>query len=175
MSAPSSSDPIFSPSLLPADSTTTLPATYKVRPLERGDYSRGFLDCLADLTWIGDCGEEDFYERYDWLATKGKDWYYCLVVDDGARIVATATLIVERKFIQNRNLVGHVEEVVVLKSERGKGLGVAVVQALNAVARNVGVGKVVLNCSDHNVEFYQRCGYEKSGLEMKLTLLSHDA
>lgn len=98
-SSPSSgSEPLFSPSLLSPSVTSSLPGpSYTLRPLERSDYARGFLQCLADLTWVGDYTEAEFYERYDWLATRGKDWYYTVVIDDGSRIVATATMVVERK------------------------------------------------------------------------------
>lgn len=79
-----------------------MPSPYTIRPLERADYSRGFLECLSDLTWVGDYSEQEFYDRYDWLATCGKDWYYTVVIDDGQRIVGTATMIAERKLYVSR-------------------------------------------------------------------------
>jgi glucosamine-phosphate N-acetyltransferase len=91
------STPLFPTSLIPSSASTSLPQNYILRPLQRSDFSRGFLKCLTDLTWIGEITQSAFEERYDWMATKGKDWYYCIVIDDGERIVATATMIVERK------------------------------------------------------------------------------
>jgi glucosamine-phosphate N-acetyltransferase len=88
---------LFPQSLIPSSASSSLPEGYILRPLRRSDYSRGFLTCLTDLTWIGEITESAFEERFDWMATKGKDWYYCIVIDDGSRIVATATMIVERK------------------------------------------------------------------------------
>jgi glucosamine-phosphate N-acetyltransferase len=92
-----SESPLFPVSLIPSSASTSLPENYILRPLQRSDYSRGFLTCLTDLTWIGEISQSAFEERYDWMATKGKEWYYCIVIDDGERIVATATMIVERK------------------------------------------------------------------------------
>lgn len=98
MGSEASSDyALFPQSLIPATASSSLPEGYTLRPLRRSDYSRGFLTCLTDLTWIGDITQSAFEERFDWMATKGKDWYYCIVIDDGSRIVATATMIVERK------------------------------------------------------------------------------
>jgi glucosamine-phosphate N-acetyltransferase len=91
------STPLFPASLIPSSASSSLPQNYVIRPLQRSDFSRGFLKCLTDLTWIGEISESAFEERYDWMATKGKEWYYCIVIDDGERIVATATMIVERK------------------------------------------------------------------------------
>ncbi|KKY21707.1 putative glucosamine 6-phosphate n-acetyltransferase [Phaeomoniella chlamydospora] len=126
-----SSVPLFPASLISPDVATSLSESYIIRPLQRGDYERGFLTCLADLTWIGEYSEEAFYER-----------------------------------IYNRGIVGHIEEVVVLKGEQGKGLGLKVIQALDSVAKSVGCSKLILNCSPENIPFYEKCGYEKAGQEM---------
>ncbi|GAB7354890.1 hypothetical protein MBLNU459_g5528t1 [Dothideomycetes sp. NU459] len=164
-----SETPLFSPALIPSSAqASSLPPGHTIRPLCRSDFTRGFLACLSDLTWIGKIDQQAFDERYEWMATKGKDWYYCIVIDDGTRIVATATMITERKFIQNFTTVAHVEEVCVLESQQGKGLGLAVIKALNAVAKEIGVRKLILNCDKKNIEFYKKCGYSTSGQEMEL-------
>ncbi|KAI5197993.1 hypothetical protein E4T39_07026 [Aureobasidium subglaciale] len=163
-----SGSPLFSPSLIPSAASLSLPEGYVLRPLQRSDFSRGFLTCLIDLTWIGEITESAFEERYDWMATHGKGWYYCIVIDNGDRIVATATMIVERKFIQDFTMVAHVEEVCVSSTQQGKGLGLKLVQALNATAEKVGVAKLILNCSNENIKFYERCGYTKAGQQMEL-------
>ncbi|KAH0369420.1 acyl-CoA N-acyltransferase, partial [Aureobasidium melanogenum] len=168
MSSNDSSDSLFPHSLIPSSLSSSLPSGYTLRPLHRSDYSHGFLTCLTDLTWIGSITEAAFQERFDWMATKGKDWYYCIVIDDGSRIVATATMIVERKFIHDFTMVAHVEEVCVSASEQGKGLGLTVIQALNAIAKDLGVGKLILNCSEKNIKFYEKCGYSIAGQQMEL-------
>ncbi|KKK20513.1 hypothetical protein ARAM_001121 [Aspergillus rambellii] len=167
-----SSEQLFPPSLISSEVMASLPSGYTLRPLQRDDYTRGFLDCLSDLTWVGEYSEEDFYERYDWLATSGKDWYYSVVIDDGKQIVATATMIVERKLltllvsIHNRGMIGHIEEVVVAKDHQARGFGLKVIQALDSVAIGLGCYKTILDCGEHNVEFYKKCGYHPAGTEM---------
>ncbi|KAA8651007.1 hypothetical protein EYZ11_004302 [Aspergillus tanneri] len=157
---------LFPPSLISPDVSTSLPPPYTIRPLEREDYTRGFLDCLSDLTWVGGYSEKEFYERYDWLATSGKDWYYNVVIDDGQRIVGTATMIVERKFIHNRGIIGHIEEVVVSKDQQGKRLGIKLIQAIDSIAVNLGCYKTILDTAERNAGFYAKCGYERAGVEM---------
>jgi glucosamine-phosphate N-acetyltransferase len=88
---------LFEPSLISPAIKATFDAPLTIRPLERGDYAKGFLDCLRVLTWIGDVSEERFNERYDWMNTHAKGGYYILVIDDGTRILGTGALIVERK------------------------------------------------------------------------------
>lgn len=179
----STSTALFSASLISSEVAASLPEPYTIRPLERGDYARGFLDCLEDLTWVGDYTDEQFYERYDWLATSGKDWYYNVVIDDGNRIVGTATMIVERKLyassgvlfpisnvsnpsIHNRGIIGHIEEVVVSKDQQANGLGLKLIQALDSIAMNVGCYKSILDCAERNEGFYSKSGYERAGVEM---------
>ncbi|CAD0087409.1 unnamed protein product [Aureobasidium mustum] len=65
-------------------------------------------------------------------------------------------------------MVAHVEEVCVAASHQGKGLGLIIIQALNATAKDLGVGKLILNCSDKNVKFYEKCGYSTAGQQMEL-------
>ena len=68
--------------------------------------------------------------------------------------------------IHNRGMVGHVEEVVVSKDHRAKSLGLKVIQALDSIAVRLGCRKTILNCAEHNVGFYAKGGYERSGIEM---------
>lgn len=68
--------------------------------------------------------------------------------------------------IHNRGLVGHVEEIAIDKQHQGKKLGLKMIQALDAVAKNVGCYKNILNCGPQNEPFYVKCGYHNSGTEM---------
>jgi glucosamine-phosphate N-acetyltransferase len=38
--------------------------------------------------------------------------------------------------------------------------------ALNSVAESAGCYKTILNCGEQKKEFYAKCGYHPSGLEM---------
>lgn len=111
--------------------------------------------------------EQEFNERYDEMDTKGNGPYYYLVIEREGRIVGTGAVIVEKKFIQNRTTVGHIEEICISKDQQGKKLGLHMLNALNSVAKNVGCRKTILNCSEHNIKFYEKCGFEVSSTEMK--------
>ena len=41
-----------------------LPSNLRVRPLERGDYDKKFLDCLAELTVVGNLTKEKYQGKY---------------------------------------------------------------------------------------------------------------
>lgn len=88
---------LFDPALISAEAKAAFPGSYVVRPLQRDDYRKGFFDCLSVLTHVGDISEDRFLERFDWMATQGKEVHYFLVIEHDNRIVGTGTLIVERK------------------------------------------------------------------------------
>jgi glucosamine-phosphate N-acetyltransferase len=142
--APSETDPLFSPTLISPTVTSSLPESYTIRPLQRSDYSQGFLDVLRVLTSVGDVSLTRWNERYDWMVTQ-KDSYFILVVLDGdGKIVGTGALVVERKFIHNLGSVGHIEDIAVARDQQGKKLGLRIIQALDFVAEKVGCYKVSL-------------------------------
>ena len=144
----SSTTPLFSSQLISPTVLSALPQGYTCRPLQRSDYHAGFLDVLRVLTVVGDISEEKWTERYEWMA-KRNDEYFLVVITDESReperkVVATGALIVERKFIHNRGLVGHIEDIAVAKDQQGKKLGLRLIQTLDHVAEQIGCYKVCL-------------------------------
>lgn len=90
-------EPLFPPSLLPADIAADLsPSGFTIRPLQKDDFARGYLDCLRVLTWVGDLTEHEWSQRYDEMAS-AKGTYYLVAIQHHDRIVGTGSLIVERK------------------------------------------------------------------------------
>ncbi|KAI9786413.1 MAG: Glucosamine-phosphate N-acetyltransferase-like protein [Geoglossum umbratile] len=158
--------PLFSPTLL---SPTLLPPNYTIRPLHASDLTLGFLDVLRILTTVGDINAAEFNARFEEMRSSNGA-YYIVVVLDGeegvGRVVGTGALVVERKFIHNLGLVGHIEDIAVLPSQQGKKLGLRIIQALDGIAERVGCYKSILDCSEANEGFYVKCGFKRAGLEM---------
>lgn len=134
--------PLFPSSLISPAVSSALPETYKIRAVQRSDFHRGYLDVLRVLTTVGEITEDSWNKRFDWLATRNDEYYLLVVVDGADKVVATGSLIVERKFIHGLGMVGHIEDIAVEKGQQGKKLGLRVIQALDSVAENVGCYKV---------------------------------
>ncbi|KAJ3498491.1 hypothetical protein NLG97_g1093 [Lecanicillium saksenae] len=164
MAAPTT--PLFPASLIGSDEASAFPAGFTIRPLQKGDYAKGFIECLRDLTWMAEVTESEFNERYDEMDSGGKGPYYYLVIEYEGRIVGTGLVLAEKKFIHNRCTVGHIEEICISKDHQSRGLGRLLMNALNSVADNAGCYKTILNCSEEKQTFYKKCGYDYSGLEM---------
>jgi GNAT superfamily N-acetyltransferase len=54
----------------------------------------------------------------------------------------------------------------VLPDQQGKKLGLKVIQALDGIAEKVGCYKSILDCSEKNQGFYEKCGFKHVGIQM---------
>ena len=131
-----------------------------MRPLAKGDFHRGFLSLLSQLTSVGEISEEQWLQRFNrMLSMQGT--YLVTVIEDTStgQVVGAATLVVEDKFIHGCGRVGRVEDVVVSKDVRGRQLGKLLLATLTLLARAQGCYKVTLNCADPMVKFYNGFGF----------------
>ena len=58
---------------------------------------------------------------------------------------------------------GHIGRIAVLREQRGRGIGAALMRALMAAARERGHRQVVLSAQTHAEEFYRRLGFVAEG------------
>ncbi|CAG8517199.1 7637_t:CDS:2 [Ambispora gerdemannii] len=173
---------LFSTDLISPEVQKALPPGYKLRPLSSDDYEHGFLKVLSVLTVIGDISKAQFLERYNYLKKHNHEYFTIVITDPSDTIIGAGTIFVERKFIHNTGLVGHIEDIAVDKNQQGKKLGLRVIQALKYIGAKTGCYKVILDCSEevrdleiqpgkydklfHNVPFYEKCGFTRKEVEM---------
>ncbi|KAF2233155.1 acyl-CoA N-acyltransferase [Viridothelium virens] len=159
-------EPLFDPELVSVEVEAKLPEGYRLRPLERADYDRGFLMVQSCLSSVGHVSEAKWNERVEWLR-RMKDTYYVLcVVDDQNTVVCTGTLMVERKFLHGMGSVGHVQDIAVAKNQHGKNLGFRMLTALDFLAKTVGCYKTIVASSEANEAFHAQAGFRRKGLDM---------
>lgn len=157
---------LFDPSLLPEYSMKEIPHGYNIRPIQATDYERGVLDVLRVLTTVGDITKEEFNELWKYWNKHNDTYFNIVITSPKGQVVAVGTLVLERKIIHQCGLVGHIEDIAVAVSEQGRKLGFHIIHALTHIAKSQGAYKVILDCSDHNVPFYEKCGFSDVGREM---------
>ncbi|GJP29825.1 hypothetical protein CLOM_g7704 [Closterium sp. NIES-68] len=125
------------------------------------------MELLSQLTSIGAVTEEQFKDQFALFSQRATD-YHVMVIEDtvNSRVVATGTLLIELKFIHSCGEIGHIEDIVVHSSVRGKHLGQRIIQTLTDLAKKQGCYKVILDCDEKNVEFYKKCGYSVKNVGM---------
>ncbi|CAH1757057.1 1149_t:CDS:2 [Entrophospora sp. SA101] len=144
---------IFSTDYISPEVQAALPKGYTIRPLASDDYERGFLEVLKVLTTVGDISKDQFLERFYFLKTHNYEYFTLVIVSPEDRIVGAGTIFVERKFIRNTGLVGHIEDIAVDKNQQGKKLGLRIIQALKYIGAKAGCYKVILDCSEKVVRW----------------------
>jgi glucosamine-phosphate N-acetyltransferase len=138
----------------------------ELRPLEQGDFARGFLETLANLTDVGLTPAEAIHI---WRGRNAAGVRTVVAVENG-QVIGTASLILEHKFIHRGGTIGHIEDVATHPDHQGKGAGSAAVRALVELARQSGCYKVILSCTDQNLAFYTRLGFRRHDNGMRIDL-----
>lgn len=136
------------------------------RELVPEDLERGFLDLLSQLTEVGEVDRKDVLKRYEELEREGNRRIVVVLDEQMGRVLATGTAFLEKKFIRNCGCVAHIEDVVVDRNTRGKHLGKLIVDDLLEYARLHGCYKAILDCSEENVGFYEKCGFYRKEVQM---------
>jgi glucosamine-phosphate N-acetyltransferase len=138
----------------------------RIRPLFGGDLANGFLEVLATLSPV----ELSIAEAGEVLRERLRTGIQTFVALVGSQVVGTASLVLEKKFIHRGGHVGHIEDVAVRADYQGHGIGRSLVRRLLAAAHDAGCYKVILNCKEHNIPFYERLGFRRNETEMRYDL-----
>lgn len=85
-------------------------------------------------------------------------------------LVGMGTVIVEKKLIHGGSKVAHIEDVVVDQKYRGLGYGKILLDNLISKSKKFGCYKIILNCHEKNIGFYEKHGFQQKNIEMSLYL-----
>ena len=101
---------------------------------------------------------------------KEKSFPLIYIAIENDKVIGTATLIIEQKFIRKGALCAHIEDVAVHPQYRNHGIGKSLIEKLVEVAREEKCYKVVLDCASNLVSFYQKCCFKSSEVQMRLDI-----
>jgi glucosamine-phosphate N-acetyltransferase len=141
---------------------------FVVRGMEEGDLHKGFFETLSDLTEVGEISNDFERAKKIFRAIKANPLYKIFVaVKDDGEVIGLTTLLIEQKFIHDGGKVGHIEDVVTRKEYGGIGIGAALIHASLAFAQENDCYKVILDCSENNISFYEKIGFRKHSIGMR--------
>ncbi|CAI4460298.1 CCQ_1a_G0016790.mRNA.1.CDS.1 [Saccharomyces cerevisiae] len=156
----------------------SLPDEFYIRRMEEGDLEQ-VTETLKVLTTVGTITPESFSKliKYWNEATVWNDnedkkimQYNPMVIVDKRTetIAATGNIIIERKIIHELGLCGHIEDIAVNSKYQGQGLGKLLIDQLVTIGFDYGCYKIILDCDEKNVKFYEKCGFSNAGVEMQI-------
>lgn len=134
---------------------------FEVRELKDIDLEepKDFFETLDNLREVGNLTSEEAKDIL--LKINSQDGHIFIAVTPEGKIIGAATLLIEQKFIRHRAKCGHIEDVSVAKGLEGNGIGSAVVKKAVDYAKKAGCYKVILDCSDKHMSFYQKFGFRR--------------
>ncbi len=81
-------------------------------------------------------------------------------------IVGSITILIEPKIIHDLSYVAHIEDVIVDSNYRSYGIGGELVKKAIEISKQYGCYKVILDCNEKNINFYQKHGFVKKEIQM---------
>ena len=146
-----------------------------IRELLLDDLDNGFLETLDSLipgTSILD--RSNATSRFEEIRSNPLHRVFVAVIPQTPTgkevVVGTTTLLVEPKFIFNGGRVGHIEDVSIRRGYQNMGLGRKLVAHAIQVAKEMDCIKIVLDCSDETMPFYEKLGFSYQDNCMKKLL-----
>ena len=81
------------------------------------------------------------------------------------KVVAYGSCVIENKI--RGEIAGHIEDIVVDKSMRGKNIGVDLISELVKLAEEKGCYRITLFCKEELISFYSKNGFKVNNIAMK--------
>ena len=136
------------------------------------DNSPYHYECYKELlSEFGDTSHYTYAEHQNYVY-RSENWYgktvYLLIKNE--TVVGTCCIILDYKIFHDAFAI-HLEDVVIHKDSRGKGLGQEMVREVIEKIKEYGnCYKIILDCNESNVEFYTAVGFSRHEVEMRLDL-----
>lgn len=141
-----------------------------VRELEERDLGLDYFTTLSNLANVGKIifDKKHIVQVYITIKKKSHSKIFVALIDN--KIVGSITTLIEHKFIHNGGKVCHIEDVVTRKGYENLGIGSLLVKHAIDFAALENCYKAILTCSEENVRFYERSGFHKHEVGMRLDL-----
>jgi glucosamine-phosphate N-acetyltransferase len=143
--------------------------SYTIDELKEQHLQNGFIETLSFLSNVSTIPQEKLIETFKKLKQNADHNIFIAVTNEG-KVVGATTLLIEHKFIHGCGKVGHIEDVVVHENFRKQGISDSLIEKAINVAKEGGCYKVILNCHEKLAPFYEKFGFKKHEIEMRLDL-----
>jgi glucosamine-phosphate N-acetyltransferase len=140
-----------------------------LRLIEPHDYYKGFLELLTE---IGPVEPIDIIQFTTYVVNLHNNYKQIWVVEDKRYniIIGSITLILENNLFNKMGKYCRIEDLVVHDGIRKCGLGRTLVNHILKIAREINCFRVILNCNEKNINFYENCGFQHDKVEMTIDI-----
>ena len=136
-------------------------STVKFRPVEKKDldYIFPLLNQLTEIDYSSRDKNECWNNFINNISSNS-----IVGVLNGC-IVAYGSIVIENKI--RGEFAGHIEDIVVDKTVRGKNIGVDLIKELIKIGDNKGCYRITLTCDQSLIKFYNKNGFKVNNIAMK--------
>jgi glucosamine-phosphate N-acetyltransferase len=128
------------------------------------------LSLLSELSIVTELDNNLYLEHVEKISNMGTIivCYIGTPLSENFDIIASGTIIIEPKFIRGGKNVGHIEDIVVKSTYRGRHLSKDILNILKNISRENNCYKVILDCNEEVQRVYIKLGFEQKGIQMGL-------
>ncbi len=133
------------------------------------DLKNQYIKLMSDLTICEELDNQTFFQKLKQIDSVGTIVIgYKFSSDNLIEIVGSGTIIIEPKIIRGARSVGHIEDIVVKSSWRGKKISQSILNKLKDFALKKNCYKIILDCDESVCPVYKSNGFEVKGVQMGL-------
>lgn len=133
-----------------------------IRKLKLNDYFKNYLDLINNFT--KDITKISFI-RFKNLFLNQMINEDIFIYEENNKIIGNIKIIKEQKFHNNFMYILHIEDLIVDKNYRRKGIATKLINYVLKYKTN-NCYKIVLNCNNELLQFYEKFNFNKKGIEM---------
>jgi glucosamine-phosphate N-acetyltransferase len=135
-----------------------------IRHLLPTDYTPEYFELIGQLT-VAPVLTQTQFENF--VSSLGPLHQVYIILDlSSNKIVGSGSIFIEPKLTHGYSQVAHIEDIVTDQSVRSQGLGQMLINHLVQIACDSKCYKVILDCGEHNIGFYSKCGFKLKGVQM---------
>ena len=133
--------------------------TYIFRTLQESDYEK-YLSLINEF-------RKTIYnkEQFIYFLNNNKN-IHIIVIEKNNELIASGTILYETKLIHDISLYAHIEDIIVSSKYRKNGYGAILLQELIEICKSNNCYKILLDCQDELIKFYEKVGFKKNGFQM---------
>ena len=137
-----------------------------IRKLKKSDFLE-YITLINEFRPIElEVTKEKFEEIYDNIFKNSI--IYVMILDD--KIIGSAKLIIEQKFIHKLAKYGHIEDVIIKNEHRRKKYGTKIVNYILEQCKKENFFKITLTCKEDLIPFYKKNNFETYQIHMSQLL-----
>tara|TARA_B110000037_G_C16954050_1_gene438106 strand:+ start:473 stop:889 length:417 start_codon:yes stop_codon:yes gene_type:complete len=133
--------------------------TYIFRTLQESDYEK-YLSLINEF-------RKTIYNKEQFIdfLNNNKN-IHIIVIEKNNELIASGTILYETKLIHDISLYAHIEDIIVSSKYRKNGYGAILLQELIEICKSNNCYKILLDCQDELIKFYEKVGFKKNGFQM---------